>query len=384
MLETNVFEDRFARDFTSMADFMQFLSERRANSRWMTAPSRELTFQPVEQGTPMGDLLYQLYDARGEGALMMDTMQNTSLLMKVNGEDYPVRACALKTILERARISGHALSKVRTEVLSQILNYCMNVASGQSLVRIADEKISAVHGGDASDYAVLEMLPLFQEVTDFLNREFPGNHFLTAHYDHTMAMAIWSLDGQGRDLLRTYRQELAARNLSGTAMVPALRFQTSDVGMSGANLYPVLLMGGAQRIVPLGNAIKTEHKHGADLDYFHEQLGLLYSRFREALDKQTRLMDVEIRYPANALLGVLKRIGAPKKISFEVQDEFLAAHGDQPCTAYELFLYVSEVIFYAQCSGANAARIAQLEEITARALNLRWEDYDRPGLVQWS
>ena len=88
-------------------------------------------------------------------------MENTSLLLKVDGKDYPVRSCAIKTVLERARISGHALNKVSKTVFAEILNYCMGVASGDSLIKIADEKVSAVHGGDPKDYTVMEMLPLF-------------------------------------------------------------------------------------------------------------------------------------------------------------------------------------------------------------------------------
>ena len=84
-------------------------------------------------------------------------------------KDYPVRSCALKTVLERARISGHALNKVSKSVFAEILNYCMGVASGDSLIKVADEKVSAVHGGDPKDYTVMEMLPLFKATNDFLN-----------------------------------------------------------------------------------------------------------------------------------------------------------------------------------------------------------------------
>ena len=113
--------------------------------------------------------------------------------MKVDGKDYPVRSCALKTVLERARISGHALNKVSKSVFAEILNYCMGVASGDSLIKIADEKVSAVHGGDPKDYTVMEMLPLFKATSDFLNREYPGNTFMTAHFDHSIATAsgVW-------------------------------------------------------------------------------------------------------------------------------------------------------------------------------------------------
>ena len=279
----------------------------------------------------------QIYRNNGKAEILADTMENTSILLSVNGEEYPVRSCALKTILERARISGYALSKVSTEVFTQILNYCLDVATGDSLIKIADDKVSAVHGGDPKDYAILEMLPLFQRVRTYLDNMFPGNTFLTANFDHSIVTAIWSLDGQTNDLLDTYRREVAAKGLANkTAIRPGLRFTTSDVGISGANLFPVLLFGNGSRIVPLGYPIKTNHKSGADMDYFDEQLSLLYARFTEAIEKQTKLLNIEVRYPLTTLLGVLKRIGAPKKASYEAQDMFLAQNGDKPCTAYEL------------------------------------------------
>jgi len=158
---------------------------------------------------------------------------------------------------------------------------------------------------------------------------------------------------------------------------------TSDVGVSGANLYPILMMGGANKIVPLGYPIKTEHRCGADMDYFEEQLSLLYARFQDAIEKQTKLLQIEVRYPHTTMLGALKRIGAPKKLSYEAADMFLAQNGDTPCTAYEIFLAMSEVIFLAQCDGATAGRVAQLEEIIARALSINWHEYDRPGDFKW-
>ena len=139
--------------------------------------------------------------------------------------------------------------------------------------------------------------------------------------------------------------------------------------MSGANLYPILITAKRGRIIPLGDPIKTEHTNSADLMHFEGQLALLYARFRETIEKQIKLMDVEIRYPYNTMLGVLKRIKAPKKASFEAADQFSATNGDQPCTAYELYMAMSEVIFMAQCDGASGSRISQLEECIARAVH---------------
>lgn len=384
MAECKAYADDFSCSFGDPARFLDFLGERKENSQWLTAPSRALQFQSVAKGSPMSDLYLKYYDANGQGAILADTIENTGIMLNVNGKDYPVRSCAIKTILERARISGHALNKVSKDVFSQILNYCMGVAAGNSLIKVADEKISAVHGGDPKDYAILEMLPLFERVKDFLDEEFPGNRFLAASYDHVLTSAIWTLDGQANDLLATYRSEIAAKHLPITASVrPGLRFATSDVGMSGANLYPILLYGSANRIIPLGYAIKTEHKCGANLEYFDEQLKLLYAKFREAVEKQTQLVGIELSYPYNAMLGVLRRIGAPKKASFEAADMLEAQCGGTGCTAYEVYLAMSEVIYSLQCEGASGNRISQLEEVIARALHVNWHEYDRPGAVKW-
>ena len=383
MMETKVFADDFSCSFSEPRDFFQFLGERKAKSEWMTAPSKDLRFEPVEKGSALGDLYMKIYDHNGAADVLEDTMENTSLLLKVDGKDYPVRSCAIKTVLERARISGHALNKVSKTVFAEILNYCMGVASGDSLIKIADQKVSAVHGGDPKDYTVMEMLPLFKAVCDYLDKEYPGNQFMTAHFDHSIVTAIWRLDGQADQLLDTYRREVAAKGLNPAKLIPALRFSTSDVGMSGANLYPILLAGNESRIIPLGYPLRTQHKSGYDMEFFEEQLGLVYAQFEKAVDKQVQLLNIEIRYPVTTLMRVLKRIGAPKKASYEAMDYFVAIHGDDPCTAYELFMQMSDVIFSAQCDGASGLRIAQLEEIVSRALNVNWHEYDHPGDFKW-
>ena len=379
MVETKVYADKFSTSFSSPGDFLRFLGERAKNSSWLTAKSKDLTFEAMDKVDPTE--LFGSVTSSDEA--LMDTMENTSLLMTVHGSKYPVRSCALKTVLERARISGTALNKVSRDVFAEILNCCMGVASGDSLIRIADEKVSAVHGGDPKDYAVMEMLPLFEHVCDYVNRVFPGNHFVTAHFDHLMVTAIWRFDGQSDKLLDTYRREVAAKGLNPNGIVPALRFTTSDVGWSGANLYPIFLHGNGDRIIPLGYPIKTDHRSGVDLTYFDSQLNLLYSRFCDAVQAQTKLLDIEIQYPDTALLGVLKRIGAPRKASYEALDYFLAIHGSSPCTAYELYMQMSDVVFSAQCDGASALRISQLEETVARALHVNWREYDHPGPVKW-
>lgn len=84
MMESKVFADNFSRSFSESGDFFQFLSARQARSKWMTAPSKELRFEPVERGSTLGNLYMQIYDHNGDADVLEDTMENTSLLLKVD------------------------------------------------------------------------------------------------------------------------------------------------------------------------------------------------------------------------------------------------------------------------------------------------------------
>ncbi len=59
--------------------------------------------------------------------------------------------------------------------------------------------------------------------------------------------------------------------------------------------------------------MKLDHKNGADLDAFASSMDQLYACFKESIERQQQLLNVEIRYPYTTMLGVLKRIGITKK-----------------------------------------------------------------------
>ena len=135
MVETKVYADNFSKSFGSPGDFLGFLGERAQNSRWMTARSKDLAFEPLEDGSPASNTISQ--NLTNGDDILRDTMANTRLLMNVNGDSFPVRSCALKSVLERARISGYALSRVSKEVFAEIINYCMGVETASSESRTA-------------------------------------------------------------------------------------------------------------------------------------------------------------------------------------------------------------------------------------------------------
>ena len=83
-------------------------------------------------------------------------------------------------------------------------------------------------------------------------------------------------------------------------MKAALRVSTSDVGTSGANLYPMLLCGPKQNTIALGDPLRLSHENGVTLEQFDKQLGLLFGKYQAALKNLTRLLGILITNPGNS------------------------------------------------------------------------------------
>lgn len=382
MNAATIYRDDYSQMFAQEPAFLGFLRERESNARWNKEPSNALRFEAMEEDSAVTRLLMDNYAMGGREGILNDTMENTRLLLRANDRYYPIRGCAVKTILDRARVSGSALSKVRKPVLAQILNECMNVANGDALLRIADDKVSAVLGGDSTDYAILEMPALFEATMAHLKKEFPGYTFAGGWYDHSMVTALWELSTTP-DLIDSYQNSLKLHGMKSEELKPALRLTSSDVGISGANLFPTLFKGADSKILALGDPLKLDHTNGASIDKFCDQLELIFSQYTRALNNLTKLLDVEIFYPVNAMLGIMKRISIPKKLAYQAAELFKAQYGEDGCTAHDAYYGISEVLFLMQCDGASGSRIAQMEEKVARALHIRWHDYDMPGEFNW-
>lgn len=381
-MEARIYEDGFQKSFGKGEDtsMLQFLQERESAANWTTIETSQVKFEAITENSPSCNLLAQSYQLLGKIGIFHDTVKNTRLMMSTEDEIYPVRSCAIKSILDRARISGNALSQVSKEVLAEILNHCIAVAKGQALLRIADDKVSAMHGGDASDYSTLAMPQLFELVVNHLKTDFSSYRFVGGHFDHTLVTAVWELPNEP-ELEEGYREMLREHHFPTGDFVPAVRFTSSDVGLASATAYPMLLIDGKN--VTLGSPLRLEHKNGATLADFDKQLELLYPRCKDSIQQLCTLMDIGIQYPYNTMLRILQRLKAPKKLSYEAASQWAAANGERGCTAYELYLAMCEIVFMMQCSGASGARIAKVEENIARALKLRWSDYDYAGDVNW-
>jgi len=372
--------DGFIKSFSNQSELLDFLRGIDGNTVWDRKKANELRFEALIPESEKVQQLTESYRQRGMEDVINDTQKNAKLLLNVNGATYPVRRTAFKTIFERARVSGNSLTEIPREQLAEVLNYCMDVAKGQALIKHSEEKVCAVHAGGDSDYAILEISELFSRTAEFLAREFPKNTFLGASFEHAFVTGAWSLCDDS--LLDSYRQALIRHGLPASGLKAAVRLSTSDVGTSGANLYPTLMTAN-NRSVTLGHNIKLAHKDGATLDDFDEKLKMIFPQCEAALERLANLLNVDVRYPKNAMLAVMKHIGIPKKLSFETVALFIAQNGEGACTAHEIYYGIAEAVFQLQSEGASGTKIVELEDKVARALNVKWPDFDMPMEYKW-
>lgn len=173
MNEARVYADGFERSFAEVKDLLEFLAERGRNAKWIRKPTNTLRLAPLEKEAQNLDAA----DASME-EILEDTEKNTQLVLKMRGESYPVRDCAIRTILSRAGVNGDGLRKLDKATYAKVVNYCLRVAKGDALIKIADGKVSAVHGGDKHDYCILDMKAMFETTCEYLNLNFKGSVYM--------------------------------------------------------------------------------------------------------------------------------------------------------------------------------------------------------------
>ena len=384
MSEMMMYADCYSRQFWAQEDFLDFLKKMGAKSRWERKRSKDLKLVALtDEDSKIAKTLKEKYEQEGmDIGILTDTMENTRLVLKAKDQYYPVRSCAIKTILDRAGISGSVLKRLDKNVYARILNDCLKVAKGEALLRISEGKVSAVHGGDCCDYAILDMEQVFLHVVQYLKTTFPGAQFNSGFYDHLGASALWELS-RNDELLSSYCTELENCGLSDLEIKAAVRVSTSDVGIGGANLYPMLLYGPRQISIPLGEPIRLGHENGATLERFDMQLGKLFGKYQVAVNGLTKLLSISISNPVNCMLGVMKEVKIPKKYITEAVNLFEAQNGNFSCTAHEIYCAMSEVIFILMRDGEEGRRLTGMEEKIARALSLDWKEFDVPGVIKW-
>ena len=99
--------------------------------------------------------------------------------------------------------------------------------------------------------------------------------------------------------------------------------------------------------------------------------------------KLEALLDITLDYPVNAMTRVCKKLSLPKKAAVEAISMFEMAFGGGPATAHDVFLALQEIPFILKTQNAPESKMLEVEENMARALTLKWADFDLAKAVSY-
>ena len=375
-------QDSYYTLFSSYPMLLDYHEEQAKNSRWIRCKVADLQVEPLGESSPLiGNL--SAFAAETSQEAVKDTAENLGLAMRVNGELYPVRMTAYKSLLDRAKIGGTALSKLSREVLAEVLNECLKLYSADALLLIRDEKISAVHSGDEVDYSILPIDELLKVLQAKLDARFSGNEFESGYCDHSLVSASWRMPDQKEDLLGTYAKVLAAQGKATMAskLMPGIRFMTSDTGVASAKVSALLMNG--RHSIHSGGCIAVDHRHQSKVADFDTALDQLFAQFGDSIAKLQALMEIHLDFPINAMTRVCKKLSLPKKAAVEAIAMFEMSYGGGPATAHDVFLAMQEIPFILKTDKFPESKLLVVEENMARALTLKWSDFDLAKAVSY-
>ena len=369
------YQDSFNTTFSTFPQMYTFHHTQAASSLWTRCRVSSLQVEPLGPNSPLLSDVNAFASGTSPDAVA-DTAENLGLALRVNGNLHPLRETAYKSLLDRAKINGTALPKLRRSELASVLNSCLRLFGAEALVLVREQKVSAVHSGDEADYSVLPIDDLLSTLQSKLDARFPGNQFELGYADHAISSASWKMPAQKEDLLGSYAKLLASHGKTAMAakLTPGVRFLTSDTGVASAKVSALLL--GGQYPIHIGSCVALDHRHQADITHFEEALDQLFAQFGKSVEQLQSLMEITLQYPVNAMTRICKRLSMPKKAALEAISMYEMAYGGGPATAHDVFLAMQEIPFIMKSDGAPESKLLSLEETMARALTLRWSDYD--------
>lgn len=374
--------DSYHTQFSAFPDMLSYHEKIRTDSRWERTEVKNLEVAALDKASPLFNDTTS-FDSSVSRDAIEDTAENLKLAIKVKDKFFPLRDTAYKSLLDRAKVGGSALPKLPREKLAELINSCLALHKDSALLLVRDEKVSAAHSGDTRDYSVLEIDQLLDGLQSKMDERFPGNQFSGGYVDHSITSASWTLPDQKTELLDTYTKLLAAEGKTAMAakLMPGIRFSTSDTGVASAKVSALLV--GLQYPIHIGGMISVEHRRQSKVPDFVESLDMLFAQFGDSVARLSGLLSIHLDHPVNAMTAICKRLALPKKAAMEAIDMFEMASGEDSATAHDVFVAMQEIPFILKTQGTPESKLLALQENMARALTLKWRDYDYAREVKW-
>lgn len=360
----NAYRDDFAINTVDEQEFLAAAQEYGMSRDVEKVSTEDLTFYPMPQALDA----YKLEALGLPGHCIQDTINNkTVLYMEYQGEPMLLRDTALSSITERMRIKGTVLSDIPPKMLADHLNNYAQYAGEKGKMITNHGK---VHGIMGKDYSLLPAEDIMLIASDFMKSQ--GALFDVGSISHRVLRATWEMGDCTIELPITAGQ--STEKFSQTVEI-----STSDCGMRSVNVFPIMRKKDDSVGLAYCLPLRMEHKGDASLDKFNDMLDLLTRRMENAMHTVKRLSGIQLMYPANVLLALLKWLDIPTKYGAVVFEKKKIQWEGQDKTAFDVYSTLSEVAALTVLEVKNKRTIAEYQESYMRGLQFKFSDFDAPG-----
>lgn len=365
--------------FDELDEFVDALSEKEENSFYISGHNTskiKITSLSVEPMFAMPEM-----DALAKNGIPTDVIQDTQengtgLVLNIQNSQYPIRDCCLQSLCAMARINGRGLYAVSRLQRAEIFSHCLSAARGKGLVLVCDDKVSAIHGGDKGEYAILPIPELLFETQSFLEKKYEFAAFNSGMWSYSLTRGIWNLKEHTRDFASRY-----------PALAPIFRDKniclsvaTSDTGTTAARIDFSLRTNDGTDIFPLGEAVLTPHRGFSTVESFKEGFNIINAKMETGFKHIAALKTKEYTYGLNVLIRALMKVQIPQKYIKIAIDAFMTEKGDTESSAngLEIYQYACSCIKAAMAE-STALYIAKLETDISKLIRMPLEKYDTIG-----
>lgn len=340
-----------------------------------------------------------------KGEFVIETLNINNLYLKtnskgmkyfsyiLNGTEFPIVTTPM--FLDRIGVGASVFydTSMFNKMSEDIFNIVQTLLIDKTIkvkFYIFDNCIRAVH---SKDYKELSLTTLFSSLYFHLKDKCVG--FSDAHvvfeqgvYSDDITTARFSITGNS--ILQQYSQ-IIGRNRKISDIRLSIIFNTSHVGMSGANLYPYIQYKTTDDnwlSLPLYKGrISLEHKGTASIKSFCNNVDSVFTTIEKNIQNLKDLENVEIQNPVACALNVAERVGLSKKKVFNAIDIIQSlAILQETITAQDIYLYLSAAIIEQQSTNCeNIKKNIDESEKVGRIIKLLLDkdsDVDIP-LTKW-
>lgn len=369
---TETLKDKAIKGFKSPEDFIGFIEMMEAVSEWKDDVNIEdVTFQ-----------CFSTEDVRGKSEQWLDTATDgTKLFITYEGMTYPVRDCAMQSVLERVGATCNFINSVTPERRAELLSEAATVVNERGrnrfdspvkkgIISIVDGKISAFLSDSKSKIGYQK-----QEQSKFMR---------DVHERVLNDGGVEDFDGfftfNGCDATWVSNQEVILKDENNKDVLynVEIHASSSDVG-KGALHCSARLNDGFGCIIPVGEE-KIPHRKALTAQDVTDAIDKLNKQINRRSADLDELKKVIVQYPEGCLKKIIKEFELPLKIGTAVVDSYIETFGKGKATAYTLFLVLCQINGRLKEVRPEKFDFRNKEEaIILKTLSKSvWEKYDSP------